>query len=253
MAAVLCHVLFRGIFCLWATAAELLHYLFVIWVNWTFKLCPQQHREYQRSRLFPKLRESLVITRRFFHIAPEVHAGRWSVGEQGGRGKWFRRLQQHSETTSSACLVQRHQDCPFSLLRPRSAASSLPQTLRVERVCFPLALTHTHTAPTHPCAHPSFWALGNRANTSFSSSATPSSVCTRSSLHHTHTHTHTQSTWDFLRSSCALPQRFACVGGRRLQSASPPVPRSSDTQLELAVMGLSSSRSRGAGLSCRLP
>ena len=190
MAAVLCHVLFRGIFCLWATAAELLHYLFVIWVNWTFKLYPQQHREYQRSRLFPKLRECLVITRRFFHIAPEVHAGRWSVGEQGGRGKWFRRLQQHSETTSSACLVQRHQDCPFSLLRPRSAASSLPQTLRVERVCFPLALTHTHTAPTHPCAHPSFWALGNRANTSFSSSATPSSVCTRSSLHHTHTHTH---------------------------------------------------------------
>lgn len=38
--------------------------------------------------------------------------------------------------------------CPFSLLWPRSAASSLPQTLRVERVCFPLTLTHTHTQ--HP-------------------------------------------------------------------------------------------------------
>lgn len=79
--------------------------------------------------------------------------------------------------------------CPFSLLWPRSAASSLPQTLRVERVCFPLTLTHTHS--THPCAHPSFRALGNRAYASFSSSATSSSVCTRSkSAPHTHTHTH---------------------------------------------------------------
>lgn len=49
--------------------------------------------------------------------------------------------------------------------------------------------THTHTHSTHPCAHPSFRALGNRAYASFSSSATSSSVCTRSkSAPHTHTH-----------------------------------------------------------------
>lgn len=82
-----------------------------------------------------------------FHIAPEVHAGRWSVGGQGGRGKWFKRLQQHSETTSSACLVRRHQDVHSHSsglgVRPRHCHKP-----SVWNVCVFLSHSHTHTQ--HP-------------------------------------------------------------------------------------------------------
>lgn len=79
--------------------------------------------------------------------------------------------------------------CPFSLLWPRSAASSLPQTLRVERVCFPLTLTHTHTAPIPVHTHRSErWAI---APTHHSAPPPRHRLYVHvQSLHHTHTHTH---------------------------------------------------------------
>lgn len=75
---------------------------------------------------------------------------RWEM-KRGRAGREGEMIQETSATQWDDLLRlpgPKAPGCPFSLLWPRSAASSLPQTLRVERVCFPLTLTHTHTQ--HP-------------------------------------------------------------------------------------------------------
>lgn len=135
--------------------------------------------------------------------------------------------------------------CPFSLLWPRSPVTA---TNPVWRVCDFLSHTRSHThihTPTPVHTH--------RSERSASHQHVIQLLChvilciyTLNSI--SAAHTHTLSTWDILCSSCALLQQCACVGGWRLLLS-----RSSEAQLELAVMGFSSSMSRGAGWSLRLP
>lgn len=160
--------------------------------------------------------------------------GRW--------GKWFlkpsQRLQQHSGTTFSARQVQ-SPGCPFSLPCSLNAVASLPQC----PLCGQCATS------CHPPPRGHAQSMRQLANTSSSIYTHICSTCARSL---THTHIHTQSTWDILCSSCALLQQCVCVSGWQRSLTPTLLPRCSEPQLELAVIGFSNSRSRGVKLSRRL-
>lgn len=140
-------VIQRNMFPLWAAAAELLHDLFVIWVNWTFKLYPEQHSEYQLSTLFfPKLRECLVTTRRFSTLLLKSTPGDEAWAGRAGGGNDSRDF---SNTVRRPPPPAWSEGTRMSILTPLASECGLVTATNPPcGTCVFSSHTHTHTQ--HP-------------------------------------------------------------------------------------------------------